>query len=665
MAISFNSCVKKSPCLIALLVLISVALFHVPVYAGTTPPKKSSVKEEKYTVNFVDVDIATVANFISKITGKNFVYDERLSGKATIIAPSRLSADEAFDLFTSVLEIKGYTMVFTGNAYKIISSGGIKQGLIEVFKDQKGARVNESYIARLIPLEYVQSQDLMPILQPLISREGYMAPFVRGNALFVVDNGLNLEKILNIVKLLDIESRGYTPEIVYLKYAQAETMAQTLKQIKTGSKSPVTKAVGVAAPQDGSGPITDKRLNAIILYGSPEENAEYKRLLAILDVQPPEATSLVNVYYLENAEAVEIAKVLEGLSRLSAQAAGAQGAPPVTSELSGRFVITPDKATNSLIIMASSDDYQSIMKVIRKLDRRPRQVFVEAMITEVSINKSLDFGVKWRGTGLDKGKPIAIGGFGSIDATAAQGIISGMAGFTAGGFSKLVTIPMTKADGTTTQLTAPGFAALFSLSEFKDVIKVLSSPHILTSDNKEAEIVVGSNVPFLSKLEVGTAVNQPLIQSIERKDIGITLRIKPQISEGDYIKLDIYQEISAVDTTSKAADIITTKRFARTSVVVRDKQTIVIGGLIQDKDTKNETKVPLLGDIPILGWLFKTNSTVKEKTNLLVYLTPTIVKEFDNLDPIMQKKKDEFERGSGTFEEKVKKQDETGHEGHK
>ncbi|CAG1772265.1 partial Secretin XcpQ, partial [uncultured bacterium] len=248
---------------------------------------------------------------------------------------------------------------------------------------------------------------------------------------------------------------------------------------------------------------------------------------------------------------------------------------------------------------------------------------------------------------------IIIGGAGTVDSTAIQNIISGMAGLTVGGLGNFITVPVTRPDGTVANLSVPGFAALFSLSEFRDAIDVLSTPHILTSDNREAEIVVGENVPFLSKLEreSGT-VSQPVLQSIERRDVGITLRIKPQISEGDFIKLDIYQEISAIAPTAEnAADLITTKRSAKTSVVVKDKQTVVIGGLIQDRQTKTVTKVPLLGDIPLIGWLFRFQSTKKEKANLLVYLTPTIVKDFGRLEEIRLKKQEEYDRTVGAPED--------------
>jgi hypothetical protein len=244
------------------------------------------------------------------------------------------------------------------------------------------------------------------------------------------------------------------------------------------------------------------------------------------------------------------------------------------------------------------------------------------------------------------GEPIAIGGVGTIDQSEIQKVINGLSGLSIGGLGNYITVPVTKSDGTTFNLSAPGFAALFSLSEFNNVVNILSTPHILTSDNSEAEIVIGKNVPFLSSIErQATTTSQPLLQSIERKNVGITLRIKPKISEGDFVKLDIFQEISALATTTVAgaADLITTTRSAKTTVVVKDRQTVVIGGLIQTQKVKSVTKVPILGDIPILGWLFRYSSEQDEKTNLLIYITPYIIDNFEDLEELRSKKQVEFE----------------------
>ena len=615
-------------------------------------PLKISKKDNKITINLVNVDISTLVKFISELTGKNFIYDDRLKGKITVIAPSRLSIDEAFSLFTSLLELKGFTLITTGNAYKIIPSAMARQSGTEIVRETEKIKVNETYITRLIPLNFISSQDAISFIQPLISKDGYASAFSPGNSLLVVDNALNIEKILEILKGIDKEDEEYESEIVYLKYAQAEAASRILKE--RGQRVRGLRQGGLPqgqAPRPVEGRIIpDTRLNAVILFGSSIEREDYKRLIAILDVPPQETSSRVNVYYLENAEAAEISKVLEGLTRPPPPSPGAPQSQAM-AEFTGRIAIIPDKATNSLIVMSSPEDYQTLLQVIKKLDKRPKQVFVEAMITEVFIDKALDLGTKWRASAKnDKGEPVVIGGVGTVDSSGVQNIISGMAGLTVGGMGNFVTVPVTRGDGTSYNLTAPGFAALFSLKEFRDAINVLSTPHILTSDNKEAEIIVGENVPFLSKFErEATTTNQPILQSIERKDVGITLKIKPQISEGDYVKLDIYQEISAIAPTSQAGgqarDIITTKRSAKTSVVVKNEQTIVIGGLIQDKEVKNETKVPLLGDIPLLGWLFKFSSTQKQKINLLIYLTPTIIKDFSGLDDLKNKTEEKFKGG--------------------
>lgn len=634
---------KKKICaewrMIAAIVLVVIIQFCVMVKTSLAQNNtRHNGEQEKITLNLVDVDIGTMANFVSKMTGKSFIYDEKLNGKVTIVSPAKIDADELFDLFTSVLEIKGYSTVFVGKAYKIVPSGGIKQNALEVMPDGRRVRANESYVARLIPLTYVRSQDMLPLLQPLVGKEGYISAFGRNNTMLIIDTGLNIEKILGIVKLIDTEPQDFTPEVVYLKYTMADTIVQTIGKLKAGSKNPLLKTAGTTQAVEIGAPIVDKRLNALVLYGAVEENAEYKKLISALDVPSAEATSRINVHYIENAAATEVAKALEGLT---ANSSSTPGAPNAGVELSGKVSITADNSTNSLIIIASPEDYQTIAQVIKKLDRRSKQVFVEAMITEVSINKTLEVGTKWRAAGTKNGDPIVIGGFGTMDSAAAQNILTGMAGLTIGGAAKFLSVPITQPDGTTSMLTVPGLAALFSLSELKDVVNVLSTPQILTSNNKEAEIIVGENVPFLSKLErESSTVNQPLLQSIERKDVGITLRIKPQISEGDYIKLDIYQEISAiVPGVNGASDIITTKRSARTSVVVKDNQTVVIGGLIQDKAVKSDTRVPLLADIPFLGWLFKWHKIVNEKTNLLVYLTPSIVKDSNEMDELMLKKR--------------------------
>jgi Flp pilus assembly secretin CpaC len=312
--------------------------------------------------------------------------------------------------------------------------------------------------------------------------------------------------------------------------------------------------------------------------------------------------------------------------------------------------ITPDKSTNSLIIVAPSDNYENILQVVRTLDRKRKQVFVEAMIIEASIDKLIEVGSKWRAALTHKDEPILVGGVGNISSAAIQSIITGLTGLSAGGMGNFLNIPVSSVTDTgsvTTQtLTAPGFAAIFSLSDFKDAINVLSTPQILTSDNEEAEIVVGENVPFISKRERDITTDSTVLNSIERTNVGITLRLTPQITEGDYVKLNIFQEISSVKETTESVltsvGPTTTIRSTKTSVVVKDGQTVVIGGLMEETEEEGLEKTPLLGDIPVLGWLFKFKTTTIKKKNLLVFLSPHVVKESTKLTEMTEKKHQDF-----------------------
>jgi general secretion pathway protein D len=545
----------------------AVCLFILTISALTPTLSADDKKiEEMIAFNFVEVEISTVIKFISEITGNNFLFDDRIKGKITIIAPTKLSIDESFTLFTSVLNLKGYTILQSGpKTYKIIPTSMAKQsGMISM---KETIPVNEAYIMKLIPTEHIKAEDALPFLRPVVSRDGHISAFGPRNLLLVVDSALNIEKIISILKLID---------------------------------------------------------------------------------QPPilEEEAKINVYFLENADAENLARVLQGIiAELQAFYKSAKrdkkrpGSVPLLS-------ITPDNATNSLIIVAPPSDYQNIVKVIRTLDKRRKQVFVEAMIVEARIDRLKELGTRWRVTGTHKGEPIAVGGFGNISPFALQSIITGLSGFSAGGLGNFLDVPVTtiNANGTisTQTLTAPGFAVLFSLNFFEDAVNVLSTPQILTSDNEEAEIHVGENVPFISSTERDIITTNTVLSSIVRTDVGITLRITPQITEGDYVKLNIYQEISAVEEASEA--ILTTvgpttsKRATKTSVSVKDGHTVVIGGLMEEREEKGTAKTPVLGDIPVLGWLFKFKTVRKNKTNLLVFLSPHIVKESEKLSQITEDK---------------------------
>ncbi|OGW36722.1 MAG: type II secretion system protein GspD [Nitrospirae bacterium RBG_13_39_12] len=630
--------------------------------------EKDQSKDKKITFNFIDVDISTVVKFISEITSKNFVFDDRVKGNITIIAPTKLSIEEAFSLFTSVLELKGFTVVPSGKIYKIVPVSQARQSSTEIIKDEK-PHVGDTYVTRLVQLKAISSVNAVNFLQPIISKDGYISSFGPSNMLMVVDSVTNMDKVLEILDAID-KPGVEEPEIVLLKYANADDVAKIITEamgISSRTQTPgvrTTRSVGaggtVSVEEARANVFADVRLNAVVLLADKQEKEAMKRIIALLDVPLPEATSKINVCFLEYADATELSKVLEGLitGDTPQVKAGVQLAKS-PFEPGSKIIITPDKATNSLVIVASPSDYLSLLQVIKQLDRRRKQVYVEAMIVEASIDNLRELGTKWRVIAEKDDEPIVIGGFGTIDASSLKDILFGLTGLTGGGMGNFLDVPLTTigTDGTatTSTLTIPGFAALFSLNDFRGSINVLSTPQILTSDNQEAEIVVGENVPFISKRESDPTRTVSVFSTIERKDVGITLRLTPQITEGDYVKLDIYQEISALKQESETIVISvgpsTTKRSTKTSVVVKDNQTVVIGGLMEERIEENINRVPLLGDIPIIGWLFKNKTYEKKKTNLLVFLSPHIVKEAAQLSIITDNKKLEFAKTQDRYKQ--------------
>ncbi len=554
-----------------LLINASVAEDKNPEQISAKPvPNLPSERDSGITFNFVDVEMPALIKFISEVTGYNFVFDDRVKGKVTIIAPTKLSIDESFSLFTSILGLKGYTIIPSGKkTYKIIPSSLARQE--SGIATEEKIPVNESYITKLIAVEHIKAEEAATFLRPVVSNDGHVSSFGPRNLLLVVDSAINIEKVISILEKID--------------------------------KPPT--------------------------HGEPPR---------------------INVYFLENADAEDLAKVLEGIlkapTHTPTSSSPAIKKVPSTEKSVTQISITPDRATNSLIIVAPPSEYEDIIQVIKALDKRRKQVFVEAMIMEVSIERLGEVGAKWRAMVRHRGDPVVIGGVGAVSTSAVESIITGLTGFSVGGMGNFTTIPVSiiNPDGTitTTNLTAPGFAALFSLSEFRDAVNVLSTPQILTSDNEEAEIIVGENVPLISKRERDITTTNTVLTSIERKDVGITLRITPQITEGDYVKLDLYQEISAVKETPESVlttiGPTTTKRSTKTSVVVKDGQTVVIGGLIQEREEEITEKTPILGDIPILNLFFKYRTTSKTKTNLLVFLTPHVVKESIKLSEMTEQK---------------------------
>jgi general secretion pathway protein D len=582
-------------------------------------------------LNFSDVDISTMVKFISDLTGKNFILDEKVKGKISVFSPAKLSEEEAFNVFTSVLELKGFVVVKAGRVYKIVPKNEAKQAGVKLLSPADKVPVNDSYVAQVIPLQRMPSQDAVNFLQPVVSKDGYVASFGPANMLLVVDSAFNMQKILDIVKTIDTSMYREGAEIVFLNHASADNVAEIAREWLYGRDfSSRNRVQTIQGQSSGVGGllVPDTRLNAVIIFGTEQDKAEIKKLISMVDVVPPTASSKINVYYLENADSAEVAKVLDGMIKGAASStSGAQAGAKQQSPFEGSAVsITPDKSTNSLVVMASPTDYQNLVQVIQKLDRRRRQVFVQALIAEVSLDKLREIGTQ-----------LGVGGAGTDGSIAAAGVLDPFNFLGASNPQQQAVVQILQ--GLANNVN---FSAVLKLLDQNGAINVLSTPNILTSDNKEAEIFVGENVPFLTQTNLSsTGLSQ---QSIERKDTGITLRLTPQITEGEYIKLDIYQEISAVkQNKGQATDLVTTKRSAKTSVVVKDTDSVVIGGLIQSRDEDNINKIPILGDIPLLGYLFKTKTTSRSKTNLMILLTPRIIRDAEDLAAVSEQQKNRFE----------------------
>jgi len=602
-------------------------------------------------MDFTDVDLPVLIKFMSEQTRRNFIFDERVQGKITIISPRKLTEDEAYNVFLSVLQVKGFTTVPLGNTIKIVPAREARQDTIPVSEGQKKYPGGE-FITRLVPLQHIESPEVVTLLTPLISKDGLISAFASSNTLMLIDSRANIDRLMDIIAQIDVEAPG-AMTVFRLTYASAADLAKTLDAIFQQAATPTPQVRGRTrrfTPPRGSTVkfIPEARTNTLVVLAPPDIMEDVSDLVSKLDVAVPTGGGKINVYYLENADAEEVSKVLSSLGAAQPgqpvpQPARVQGQPPgaqptirsvVAAELEGGIKVTADKATNSLIIVASPNDFETLVGVIRKLDIRRRQVFVEAAILEIDINKALDVGIEFRGAVQTGGGSGAIVGGTNFDfqgnindlftslATGNPLIFPGT-GLLGGGLGGNVKLP----DGT----EIPAVAAILRAAQTNGAVNILSAPHLLTQNNKEAEIVVGENVPFITSQSRDSTNLSNVINTVERKDVGITLRITPHIHESEFVSMDIYQESSALQDTNlltvSTVGPTTTKRSAKTTVVVKSGDTVVIGGIMQETDLKNVQKVPLLGDIPLLGYLFRYTSTSKKKTNLAILLTPYIIQE--------------------------------------
>ncbi len=574
-------------------------------------------RDEKVSLNFVNADIQEVIKAVSYITGRNFVVDPRVKGTINIISSTPVASSLAYDILLSTLRMQGFAAVEAGGVTKILPEADAKLYVSGV-TDRRSS--SEKIITRVFVLKYESAAQLVPVLRPLIPPNNIVVAYPNNNTLVVTDYASNLRRIEQIVDAIDQPGKN-APLIIQVKVASAVELAQTINRL-------LQEGVPGAAGGDASQRfilLADARTNSLLLRTDNLEKIELVRdLVKKLDIGTGSLGNM-HVVYLKNAEAVKLAQtlrsVLSGDTSAAASATGvapaAPGSPIATSLSSGSAgagIIQADAATNALIITASSNVYNNLRAVIDMLDVRRAQVFVEALIAEVSADKAAEFGIQWMGANAANASGEQVGGGTNFGGSGTNIIGIG-------------TVPTSIGIGLNIGLLrGNSLGVLARAMQTNSDANILSTPNLMMLDNEEAKIVIGKNVPIITGSQNGTQANPNPFQTIERKDVGLTLKIKPQISEGGTVKMIISQEVSDVIDTSNPAGVITNKRSLDTTVLVDDGQTLVLGGLIQNKVEKGEYKVPLLGDIPLLGWLFRYDTRHNNKTNLMLFIRPTILR---------------------------------------
>jgi general secretion pathway protein D len=574
--------------------------------------KKEANKQDQITLNFADADISTVIEAVSKFTGQNFIVDPRVKGKVTIISQRPMNADQVYQVFLSVLKVHGFAAIPGPDVVKIVPDVNAKQDAIDTLGGASRDR-GDALITQIIEVKHVDANQLVPILRPLVPQRGHLAAVPSSNVIIIADTASNIERLTAIIHRIDTVTSDDI-EVIPLQHASATEVTRILTQLDSAD----AKAGGNKTKL-----VADDRTNSILISGDKTKRLQLRALIANLDT-PLEIGGNTHVVYLRNAVAKDLVPVLTGVSQTVAK-----GKPGAASTTSSNVVIQADEGTNSLVISAPPEVYRSLKVVISQLDVRRAQVMVEGIIAEVSTDKSRELGVQWAVDGRNAGNAVGLVNFTlgtPITAYANLSSPPNPVGFNVG-FGDFT--------GTTK------IAALLSMLAGDSHTNILSTPTLVTLDNEEAQIVVGQNVPFVTGSYAntggGTTPSNPF-NTIQRQDVGLTLKIKPQINEGDSIKMDVTQEVSSIAPSSAASDIITNKRSIKTSVLVDDGQIVVLGGLIKDDLTQSEQKVPGLGDIPLLGWLFRYEKTEKVKTNLMVFLHPVILKDKKTMRDVTSEK---------------------------
>lgn len=647
---------------------------------------------EKLRMDFVQVEIEEIVKFFAERMKKRFIYDpSMLSGKITIVSPSEVTLREAWGAFLSALEVRGYIVFPAGPFLKLEKAANARKAPVPVHT--MDTPNDDSFVTRIITLKFLSVNDIRQAVRNLLSRTaGDVIEHAPTNTLIISDYAFNIRRIVRILNILDVEGFQEQIVIIPLKQASATDMARKVTEFfptgnatggsrvrtRSATASPSTGGVGEgAAASVVQKVVADERTNSLIVLGSERGIEQVRRFIEQMDVPVEGGGGQIHVYYLQNVKAEDISQTLASLTSGTKSKSGAgfggvppgaipagaapaaPGAPTTATLLGGEVKITADAPTNSLVIQASPRDFDVLKSIIRKLDIRRRQVFIESAILEASVQRGSTFGTQASGpfakTGvlgqqasgdtkaIDSAGVFSLGSLAqSLDGLLADpSKLTGLAlGFRSGG---TYTISTTDSAGNTVERKIPLLSAIIRLAAENRDLNVLSTPHVLATANEEANISIGEEVSAINsdiRSEGGTAVTR----NYTRINVATELNITPQINSGDYLTLKIKQKVNSIKSIGSDGQPNTIKREASTTAIVKDSQTIVIGGLMEDRKIVTTSKVPFLGDIPVLGWLFKSRSSEINKVNLLLFLTPHIIKDTGNMNDTFFKKLKEREK---------------------
>jgi general secretion pathway protein D len=603
-----------------------VTLWMLSLVASLLGTARIYAQEATWTPNFRNSDILEVIRAVQTVTGKTMVIDPRVRGEITVISSEPVSADVYYSIFLRALDVNGFTAIETAdNLISILPTQDARSAPLP-FSDYD--RDDSSrYVTEAIQLENVSVLQVLPVLRPLVSQSnGQMSAYPSGNMLVLVDTVANIERIRAILERID-QSAVPETEIVRLQFANAQDIVMLLREMhadpQTTDQEPVASRLQINA---------DTRSNSILITGGERQRIHIRDLIVLLD-QPREQTGNTRVIYLEYASAERMAEVLSSVVSNTYQLNQTNSADGASNASQERYAsIEADPDNNAIIITADLDIIDSLLDVVQRLDIQRAQVLVEAIIVEINDDVGQNLGIQWlfrdengafassfdAGNNLQNLGQIAQGALNEDRQEALTGLAAGLAGIAG------QSIGVGRLGGSMDLL------ALIDLLQANSGANILSTPNILTTDNREAIITVGESVPFVTGSYTSTgdsgSVQNPF-QTINRQNVGTTLKVTPHVNRGDKVALDISQEISSISQRAGAVDLITNERKIETRVTVADGETVVLGGLIRDNIIQSETRVPVLGSVPGVGRLFRSTTSSIQKTNLLVFIRPTILRD--------------------------------------